>query len=44
MNTLKGCGVPDVANTKMNHSMSVSAANYEKWTAELDAQLAALEG
>ena len=44
MNTLKGCGVPDVANTKMNHSMSVSAANYEKRTAELDAQLAALEG
>lgn len=44
LDTLKGCGVPDVANTKMNHSMSVSAENYEKWTAELDAQLAALEG
>lgn len=44
MDTLKGCGVQEVADTVMNHSMSVSDEQYETWTARLKAELAGLEG
>lgn len=44
MDTVKGFGVPEVAQTDMNHSLSVSDEQYEKWTAQLRAELAELEG
>ena len=44
LDTVKGNGIADVANTEMNHSMPVDDERYEKWTAELKAELAALEG
>jgi len=44
MDTVKGAGVPDVADTVMNHSLPVSDEQYEKWTAQLRAELAELEG
>ena len=44
LDTVKGAGIEDVANTVMNHSLSVSDAQYEKWTAQLQAELEALEG
>ena len=44
LDTVKGAGVEDVENTLMNHSIPVNDEKYEKWTAELKAELAALEG
>jgi transketolase len=44
MDTVKGAGIADVANTENNHSMTVSDEQYEKWTGELTAQLHELEG
>ena len=44
MDTVKGAGIPDVENIMMNHSIPVGDADFEKWTAELKAQLAELEG
>lgn len=44
MDTVKGAGIADVANTHANHSMGISDENYEKWTAQLRAELAELEG
>ncbi len=44
MDTVKGYGIDDVANTANNHSMTVSDEQYEKWTAQLNALLAELEG
>ena len=44
MDTVKGAGVEEVANTMMNHSIPINDEKYEKWTAELKAELAALEG
>lgn len=43
MDTVKGAGIKDVAETAMNHSMPVDDAKFEKWSAELKAELAALE-
>lgn len=43
LDTVKGAGVPDVENTEMNHSIPVSNAQFEKWTAELQAQIAEWE-
>lgn len=43
LDTVKGHGIADVENTEMNHSMPVNDERYEKWTAELKAELAALE-
>ena len=40
---LKGAGVADVVNTFGNHSMSPSKDTCDKWLAELNAQLAAME-
>ncbi len=44
MDTVKGYGVQEVADTVMNHSLSVSDEQFERWTAQLSAELAALEG
>ncbi len=44
MDTVKGYGVQEVADTVMNHSLSVSDEQFERWTAQLNAELAALEG
>ena len=44
LDTVKGAGIEEVENTLMNHSMPVNDEKYEKWTAELKAELAALEG
>lgn len=44
MDTVKGAGIEDVVNTHANHSMSISKENYEKWTAQLRAELEELEG
>ena len=43
LDTVKGCGIPDVVNTAANHSMSVGDAEFEKWTAELKEELKGLE-
>ena len=44
MDTVKGAGIADVANAKMNHSMPVSDEQLAKWNEELDAELKELEG
>ena len=44
LDTVKGAGIEEVANTLMNHSMPVNDEKYEKWTAELKTELAVLEG
>lgn len=44
MDTEKGHGVQEVADTVMNHSLPVSDEQFEKWTAQLRSELAALEG
>jgi len=44
LDTVKGAGIQDVAETAMNHSLPVSDEQYEKWTAQLKAELAQLEG
>ena len=44
LDTVKGHGVDEVENTAMNHSMPVNDDRFERWTAELNAKLDALEG
>ena len=44
LDTVKGAGIDDVAQMVMNHSVSVSDDQFERWTAQLQAQLSALEG
>lgn len=44
MDTVKGAGICEVANTKMNHSLPVSDEQYERWMAQLCAELSLLEG
>lgn len=44
MDTVKGAGIQDVIETHANHSMSISEENYQKWTAQLRAELRELEG
>lgn len=39
MDTLKGAGIPEVAETVMNHSIPVSDEQYEKWMAQLGSEL-----
>lgn len=43
LDTLKGFGIDDVANTAANHSMSVGDEQFEKWTAALKEELKGLE-
>lgn len=42
MDNIKGAGVRDVENTKMNHSLSVTHEQGNKWIAELNKELEAL--
>ena len=44
MDTEKGHGIQEVADTEMNHSLPVSDEQYREWTARLQAELAGLEG
>ena len=43
MDTVKGKGIMDVEETLSNHSMNMPTETYDKWLAELKAELAALE-
>ena len=44
LDTVKGAGIKEVEDTVMNHSLTVSDEQFERWTAQLKAQLAELEG
>ena len=44
LDTVKGAGIREVEDTAMNHSLTVSDEQFERWTAQLKAQLAELEG
>ena len=44
LDTVKGAGVQEVAEKKMNHSLPVSDEQYERWTAQLEAERKAWEG
>lgn len=44
LDTVKGAGIPEVADMPMNHSISVNDDQYGRWTAQLKAELAELEG
>ena len=44
LDTVKGAGVQDAVNTVANHSMTVSDEQFERWTAQLRAELAEREG
>lgn len=43
LDTVKGFGIPEVAGTAMNHSLSVSDEQFERWSAQLTAERNALE-
>ena len=44
LDTVKGAGVAEVAEKTMNHSLPVNDEQYERWTAQLRAEIEALEG
>ena len=44
LDTVKGAGIPEVAEKTMNHSLPVNDEQYERWTAQLRAEIKALEG
>ena len=44
LDTVKGAGIAEVADTVMNHSLTVSDEQFERWTAQLQAELKELEG
>ena len=44
LDTVKGAGIPEVADTVMNHSLTVNDEQFERWTARLTAELKELEG
>ena len=44
LDTVKGAGIPEVEQTAMNHSMPVSDEQFERWSAQLRAQLQEWEG
>ena len=44
LDTVKGAGIQEVADTAMNHSIPVSDEQFERWTAQLKAELEGLEG
>lgn len=39
LDTLKGCGIPEVAETDNNHSLPISDEQYDRWMAALSAEL-----
>ena len=44
MDTVKGAGIKEVAETVMNHSLTVNDEQYARWMAQLQSELDALEG
>ena len=44
LDTVKGAGITEVADTVMNHSLTVDDGQFERWTAQLTAELKELEG
>ena len=44
LDTVKGAGIKEVEDTAMNHSIPVSDEQFERWTAQLKAELEGLEG
>lgn len=44
LDTVKGAGIREVEETAMNHSLSVSDEQFERWTAQLKAERKGLEG
>lgn len=40
LDTVKGAGIPEVAEMALNHSIGVSDAQFERWTAQLKTKLA----
>ena len=44
LDAVKGHGIAEAENTEMNHSMPINDERYGRWMAELQADLAALEG
>ena len=44
LDTVKGAGIAEVADTVMNHSLTVNDEQFERWTAQLTAELKELEG
>ena len=44
LDTVEGAGIREVADMPMNHSISVNDDQYGRWTAQLQAELAELEG
>ena len=44
MDTVKGAGIKEVAETVMNHSLTVNDEQYTRWMAQLQSELDALEG
>ena len=43
LDTIKGHGVKEIEETRMNHSLPVNDEKYARWTAELRANLAEWE-
>ena len=43
MDTIKGAGVKEVEETEMNHSIPVSKEQFDRWTADLRAEIAGWE-
>lgn len=39
MDTLKGAGIPEVAEIEMNHSIPISDEQYDRWMAQLGSEL-----
>ena len=44
LDTVKGAGVPEIAEMTMNHSISVSDGQYKRWSAQLQSEIAEMEG
>lgn len=44
LDTVKGAGIPEVAEMTMNHSISVSDGQYQAWSAWLRAEIAGMGG
>ena len=43
LDTVKGAGIPEVAEKTMNHSLPISDEQYERWTAQLREEIKAWE-
>ena len=43
LDTVKGKGIREVEETMSNHSMNMPQETYDKWLAELKAELAAMD-